>query len=111
MVGGGEEGVGQGLWQACVADDAQNARLELAAGEPGLAGGRCGERESASVPVGACEEVVDRAVVVDVEALRLGERSFEPVGSDGCGDVEERAGDRGDRDASVRGRVTGNEGT
>jgi hypothetical protein len=49
-------------------------------------------------------------VVVELEALGLGERSLEAVFADRGREVEEGAGDGGDRDAFVGGGVTGIEG-
>jgi hypothetical protein len=62
------------------------------------------------VPVRPGEDVRDGAVVVELESLGLGERSFEAVALHRGGDVEEGAGDGGDRDALVGGCVTGIEG-
>jgi len=49
-------------------------------------------------------------VVVELQALGLGERALEAVFAHGRGEVEEGAGDGGDRDRFVGRGVTGIEG-
>ena len=61
-------------------------------------------------PLRAVDDVGDRAVVVELEALGLRERALEAVGADRGREVEEGAGDGGGRDALVGGGVTGIEG-
>jgi hypothetical protein len=62
------------------------------------------------VTVCALDDVGDRSVVVELEALGLCERALEAVGADRGREVEESAGDGGDGDAFVGGGVTGIEG-
>jgi hypothetical protein len=111
MVGGGEGEVDERLRQRRGAAELEEADLPLAPGALGVEGGGFGQRLLSSVPVRARQELGDRSVVVELEVLGLRKRSLEPIGPDGRGQVQQRAGDRRDRDALVRGRVTGNEGT
>jgi hypothetical protein len=83
----------------------QEDRLERAAGQLRVLGDRSRKCRSPSVPVGPVEHVTDRPAVVELQALGLRERPFEAVGADGGGEVEEGAGDRGDRHAFVGGGV------
>jgi hypothetical protein len=50
-------------------------------------------------------------VVIDPQHERLRERALQPVCSDGGGEIQQRARDRGDRDGLVRGGVSGIEGS
>jgi hypothetical protein len=63
------------------------------------------------VPVRSRQEVCDGAVVVELQALGLRERSLQAVRLDRRGEIEQRARDRRDRDAFVAGGVPGIEGT
>jgi hypothetical protein len=63
------------------------------------------------VAVGARDDVVDGALVVELEVHGLCQRSLELVFSCRCRQVEQGAVDRRDRDAFVAGGVLGNEGT
>jgi hypothetical protein len=63
------------------------------------------------VAVGAGDDVVDRALVVELQVHGLRQRSLELVCSCGCRQVEQCAVDRRDRDALVAGGVLGIEGT
>ena len=98
-----EGGVDERLWQARGADETEEPGLPLASGELRLAGGGGLQDRSSSVPVGPGDDVGDGVVVVEAEVLGLGERSLEAVGADHGGEVEEGAGDRGDRDCFVGG--------
>jgi hypothetical protein len=111
MVGGDEGEVDQGLWQSRFADEGQEPGLELAAGPLRvLAGGRLRHGSCSSVPVRPCDQVGDRAVVVELQALGLRERPLEAVRLDRRRQVQQRPGDFRDRDAFVLGGVTGIEG-
>jgi hypothetical protein len=105
-----EDEVRERLGQARLSHQGQEARFELTARELGLAADRSREGRLPSVPVGASDDVGDRPVVVELEALGLRERSFEAAFRHRRGEVEEGAGDGGGGDALVAGGVTGIEG-
>ena len=73
--------------------------------------GRVGQDLASSVPVGSGDDVVDGALVVELQVHRLCQRPLELVCSCGCRQVEQGAVDRRDRDAFVVGGVLGIEGT
>ena len=64
-----------------------------------------------AVAVGSGDDVVDGALVVELQVHRLCQRPLELVCSCGCRQVEQGAVDRRDRDAFVVGGVLGIEGT
>jgi hypothetical protein len=112
VVGGDEGEVDQGLWQARVADEGQEPGLELAARPLGVvAGGGVGEGSCSSVPVRPCDQVCDRSLVVELQALGLRQRPLQAVRLDRRGQVQQRPRDFRDRDPFVLGGVTGIEGT
>jgi hypothetical protein len=111
VVGRLDDGVDGRRREAGLAYEPEEARLEVTAGEGGLGADGAPEGADTAVAVGAREDVLDGAAVVELEALGLGERALELVGLDSTGDVEQGAGDRCDRNASMRRGVLGIEGT
>jgi hypothetical protein len=110
VVGGIEGGVEHRLRQVVGAGEPEHPRLQLAAGELRFVGDRLGEDSCSSVPVGPGDRFVDRRVVVELQALGLRQRTLQVVGWNRCGDVEQGAVDRRDRDAFTVGGVLGIEG-
>ena len=107
---GDHGGVALGLRQAVVARELVHQRLELAASEMGVAGDGFGESLGRAVAVGSRDEVLDRCVVVELQALGLRQCPLEVMGRDVGGDVEQGAREGGGRDALVVGGVPGIEG-
>jgi hypothetical protein len=79
VVEGTEDEVAERVGETCSSCERAERDLELAAGQLGLEGGRSREGSPPSVPVGPDEPVGDGAVVVELEALGLRERSLEAV--------------------------------
>src|SRR3954469_24728005 len=79
VVGGIEDEVPERLGQARSAHELAEGDLELAAGQVGRLAERSREGSFPSMPVVSLDHLGDGAVVVELEALGLGERSLEAV--------------------------------
>ena len=111
VVGGVERLVADRLGQVGAADEPEHPDLPHALGDLRLLPGRLRQDAGSAVAVGAGDDVVDGALVVELQVHGLCQRALELVCSCGCRQVEQGAVDRRDRDAFVVGGVLGIEGT
>lgn len=72
-----------------------------------LAGERLPQPSGAAVAVAAAQQPLDRLQVEQAKALGLLEGALELGGGENLGEIEQRAGDRGDRDPVPQGAVLG----
>ena len=101
--------IGSGRFGA--ADEPEHPDLPHALGDLRLLPGRLLQDAGSAVPVGAGDDVVDGALVVELQVHGLRQRPLELVVSHRCRQVEQGAVDGRDRDAFVAGGVLGIEGT
>jgi len=90
-----------------VSRELQEAGFEVAARPPRLVRRRRGEAPASSMPVGPGDDVGDGVVVVDPQALGLGQRALEALGARAGREVEEPQRELRDRDALVARRIHG----
>jgi hypothetical protein len=110
MAGGVEGLVGLGLGEAGVAEPLEELGLPFVAGPLGRAAGGAPQQAASAVPVGSGDRGLDGAVVVHAQPLGLGDRALEFAVARHRRDIEQRAVERGGRDALIRRGVLGIEG-
>ena len=111
VVGGVEGLVDERLGQSRVAQQRAGRRPPTRCGSTWARGSSRRARTFVPrCPLASGDDVFDRAVVVELQALGLGERALELAAAGGRRDVEQGAGDRRGRDALVAGGVLGIEG-
>ena len=111
VVGGVQRLVADRLGEVRAAHQSEHPDLPVALGDLRLLSGRLLQDAGSAVAVGAGDDVVDGALVVELEVHGLRQRAFELVVSHRCRQVEQGAVDGRDRDAFVAGGVLGIEGT